>query len=301
VVSARGTFSSQQCTLYALPNGAAACAVDYHPSGLGSSTRKDTLVAAYAGDGTYSASQGSVAVAVAAKGTPFISFDCAPATIHELGGTTCHSRVYAGASYNGDESSPVPSGKVSFTPTSTKGTLSVTSCTLVPFGSGGADCMTQYTAKTPGSDTRSDTITASYAGDTHFLAAKATTTVAVTPRPVPSVGIVCDPDPMTDVQTTTCTFIVQAPEETDIAPTGAVLTTATGHGTFTPAKCALVTSSTGLFDGRCSVTYKPSGAGSAPEATGSAYVPLPGRTYWSPAYDAVRVSLRVAEPVPPAV
>ena len=53
-----------QCTLYPLPNSSAACTVNYRPSGLGTSTRKDTVVAAYAGNGTYSSSQGSVTVAV---------------------------------------------------------------------------------------------------------------------------------------------------------------------------------------------------------------------------------------------
>jgi len=153
------------CTLGAYSSTATYCQLDYRPASIGSGTH--TLTATYSGDSLYSAGSATTTVTVT-QGSVTLSLSC---TFDKLafkqGGTyPCKATVTAGVG------GTAPTGTVTFTalPNDSIFTPSSGQCTLSG-SSNVATCTVQFT---PTSVTNY-IITATYAGDTNYLAASPAT------------------------------------------------------------------------------------------------------------------------------
>lgn len=105
---------------------------------------------------------------------------CSPGTVAIGQATTCTATV----TDTGSTGATMPAGTVTFASNASGGTFSSSSCTLTPAsGNGQASCSISYTPGQVGSGTQ--TITASYSGDTGHNASSSQFTVTVNPPPCP--------------------------------------------------------------------------------------------------------------------
>ncbi len=176
-----GAFSPSNTCAPAVPiGGGLACSVTYTPSGTGTPSRMDEIFADYDGypdDPVNTTSNGSTEVAVPATislTTTTTTVACAPNPVVTGNATTCTANV------NGVGG--IPSGAVSFG-TGGTGNFAGAPCTLNGTAPPNDTCSVTYTPTGAGSATRSDTITATYAGDSTFATSNGVTGVAVSAAP----------------------------------------------------------------------------------------------------------------------
>jgi hypothetical protein len=148
-----------------------ACYFTYTPKGRGTNTRKDTITATYSDDPYVETGKATTTIEV--KPTPplpvaDVAVSCFATSTTPGVPVTCTSYVN-GFAYG---------GTLTFTVPTYKGTTSPTSCHY----SNNA-CYFTYTPKGRGTNTRKDTITATYSDDPYVETGKATTTIEVKPTP----------------------------------------------------------------------------------------------------------------------
>ena len=235
--TARGSFSpTASCNL-----NVGSCSVTFTPTGAGI----DTVTGNYGGDNVHSTSSGTSGNVNSTLRTSTIAISCPAATVVNAP-TSCTVTV--------TDISPAPvltpSGTITL---SSSGTGTFTSCTLAGTGAT-ATCSTSYKHTSIG--TGSPMLTAHYGGDpAHYPASpNATATVTVTARSLTS-ALNCE-SPGTIGAATSCTVTVTDNSPgTFITPTGEVILTTSGSGTFT-GTCNL---SGTTASASCSLTYTPSG------------------------------------------
>jgi hypothetical protein len=164
VPSFKGSVSPTSCDA-----AAGFCNFTYTPKGTGNPTRKDTITIAYSGDSFWASRKTTVVVAVPAKLPPGFGASCNQPSTTPGVPVQCSAFIYATGS-----NTPAPTGTITFTVPSFKGSVSPTSCDA-PAGF----CSFSYTPKGSGSAFRKDTITASYPGDSFWGSTKATIVVQV--------------------------------------------------------------------------------------------------------------------------
>jgi len=157
----QGSFSSTTCTL-----SSGACSVTFTPS---VSSGSITISASYPGDTDHTSSGPSSTTLVVAH-TTTTSVSCSPSTVYVNAVTTCTATVK-----DTSGSPTTPTGTVTFS-ASGSGTFSSTTCSLS--GSGAtATCSVTYKPTSVGSG--SQTITASYGGDSTHSTSSGTFVLAV--------------------------------------------------------------------------------------------------------------------------
>ncbi len=176
-------------------------------------------------------------------------------------------------------SSPsTPTGLVGFTSSSGTGRFSSNSCSLSGTASS-ASCQVTYTQV---SQSGTDTITASYAGDSSHAVSSGHSDVTVTLRTT-TTSVSCMPISVPVTQLTTCTVTVTDTSPGDPSqfgfgfPQGYGVFTSSGAGTFSsstpsPNVCALAGPGTGTQT--CSVTYTPSAVGIGTHTINATYSPF---------------------------
>ena len=191
---------------------------------------------------------------------------CSPSSVAVGAPTTCTATVAdtdAGITGN-------PAGQVLFSGSS--GSFSGSgACTLAADNNtNSASCSVTFTPAA-GSE-GSQTVTASYQGDSHFQASAGSTSLTVTTRTT-STTVGCAPNPATLNGSTTCTATVT---DTDagaaVAPSGTVSWSNGGAtGSFASGTCTLGSGSGGTAS--CSVSYTPAAvaSSSAPQVIKAAY------------------------------
>jgi Bacterial Ig-like domain (group 3) len=154
-----GSFSAGSCTLSpAAASGQASCSVSYTTP---QATGADTIIGNYGGDGSHAASRGQAALTVTLSPTTTVL------TCQRVLALT--DRCTATVSNTAPGTAAAPTGTVTFT-SSRHGIFSATTCTLSVSGSS-ASCSVRYTRLLG-----SQTLTASYGGDsTHQASAGSTT------------------------------------------------------------------------------------------------------------------------------
>lgn len=170
-----GTFSPSSCTL-AGSGSSSSCSVTYSPTGAGT----DTITTAYAGDSVHSGSSGtfSLVVSTAIRSTS-TSVTCSPSSLQVGYSTACTATVTDTAS----GTSITPTGAVSFV-SSGPGTFSPSSCTLAGTGASSA-CSVAYSPTASGTDT----ITATYGGDSVHYGSSNSFSLAVSGAVTGSLGV----------------------------------------------------------------------------------------------------------------
>ena len=158
--SRSGTFSATSCTLASISSSASSCSVSYTANPGSEGTH--VITGAYGGDPTHSASSGSFSLVVSQR-TTSVNVSCS-------GGTRCTATV--------TDTSPgtplTPTGTVTWSSTANGATFKPSSCTISGSGST-ASCTVTYS---PGSGPKSSqTITATYQGDTDHFGSSGTTTL----------------------------------------------------------------------------------------------------------------------------
>jgi hypothetical protein len=166
-----GSFNANQCTLSG-SGASASCSVSYTPSAVG--TGVNTITATYGGDSIHADSSGSETVTVLRSTSMGVS--CAPGTVAVGQASTCTATVTTDPV--GGAPPPPPTGSVGFA-TSGAGSFNANQCTLSGSGAS-ASCSVSYTPAALGS-LRTDTITASYGGDSTHAGSSATAAVTVQP------------------------------------------------------------------------------------------------------------------------
>ena len=166
------------------------------------------------------------------------TLSCSKASVSVGAGVTCKATITATAA-------PSPTGKVIFTSSGT-GKFSSTSCTVVHLSATAADCSRTFTPTAVGGG--SDTITASYQGDTKNTASVGTTALGVTQKSSKT-SLSCAP--LTAVAGSS-TVIKCTAKVTGYSPTGTVSFTQSGVGSVTLSanSCTL----TGTTTRSCFVT-----------------------------------------------
>lgn len=238
VPSYKGTVSPDVCVI-----SEGQCTLSYTPKGSGSSTRKDTITATYSGDSFYATAKVLVVVGVRLTPMANFSFFCFPA--ETTPGVSVPCLIVLSDS---GEGAGEPSGTVTVSVPSYKGSVSPTSCSF----SAGGSCNLSYTPVGTGSSTRKDVITATYSGNTLYGTGKATTTVFVGPKPTPTLNFSCG-EVTTPGVATSCTMTMSG----SLGPVdgNVTFTVPSYKGTIVPSSC---------WPGApCSPTYTPKGTGSA--------------------------------------
>ena len=179
---------------------------------------------------------------VAAKTATTTKVSCMPNPVPVTSSTTCTATVSNAIGVV----APRPTGSVTFT-SNGAGTFSSPSCTLNASG----QCSVTYK---PGA-TGTQTITATYGGDSVHAGSSGTTTVTATLRPT-STSVSCNPSSFQLGLSTTCiATVTDGAGAGATTPAGMVAFTSNGAGTFSSPSCTLNAS------GQCSVTYTPGATG----------------------------------------
>lgn len=145
---------------------ASGCDFTYVPKGSGTTSRRDTITVMYGGDAVYSSAQASIAVAVPAKPPVSLAVWCGYFTTPGVP-VQCDAAIYR------QGPGPVPTGTITVTAPSYKGSLSPTTCAVA------TPCSFSYTPVGSGSPSRKDTVTFTYSGDTFYGSARQTWTINV--------------------------------------------------------------------------------------------------------------------------
>ena len=258
--SGSGGFSGgASCTLSQITTGVAACSLTYTPSGTPATpVRTDTMTAIYGGDPLHTESNGSASMEVITPHPGATAVECTPGSLLAGSQSTCKATVSDTAS-SGQSTS---TGTVSFT-TSGSGSFSGgANCTLSESAAGVASCTVTYTPNTsPATQVRSDTVTATYAGDPLHNGSKGSASVQVTTQHASATSVECVPSSLeAGSQSTTCkATVTDSASVAQSTPTGAVSFRTSGSGSFAgSASCTLSESAAGVAS--CMVTYTPNGS-----------------------------------------
>ena len=216
-----GTFSANSCTI-----SSGSCSVSYKPSSTGVADINGT----YSADKNSSSSFGTYSLAIAREATQITLSCSAVLTVGES--SKCTTTV---AGYG------TPSGNASFTGTDS-GTFNPVSCVL-----NRGSCSVQYTPLS----VSSESITASYTGDSNNNASSSLPYVFTVGASTSSVSVKCSPKSAAVGSSTTCTATVNG-----YNPTGTVTWQTNATGIFSSSTCTLTS-------GSCQVTYAPSTTASA--------------------------------------
>jgi hypothetical protein len=158
--SFRGSVSPTSCDAALV-----SCTISYTPRGAGSALRKDTIQLSYSGDSVWYPKRTSVTIAVPVK-LPVDFNLCTPPSTEPGETVQCSAQVEPGTAYSPN---PQPTGTVHFSVSSTKGTVTPTTC-VINFNS----CAFTYTPKGTGTPWRKDVVTATYSGDADWTSARKT-------------------------------------------------------------------------------------------------------------------------------
>jgi hypothetical protein len=188
--------------------------------------------------------------AAATKTKPELTVTC-PTTTQSGTSVSCTAHLTDG--------STAATGTLSFAAAASKGTLSSHSCTI-----SGHDntCSTTYLPTGTGSQSRKDTITVTYAGDTHYTSARATTTIGVTAKPNTNFSSYCPgngfnpPEFTTPAIAISCTVTVHGINQLSGAVT---VSAAASKGAVTSGTSCPV----GGYQTFCQFAYVPQGEGSS--------------------------------------
>ncbi|HEV3070726.1 MAG TPA: carboxypeptidase regulatory-like domain-containing protein [Solirubrobacteraceae bacterium] len=264
--SGSGSFSiSGKCVLSqsGLAVGEASCSLTYTPSATpATQVRHDNIMAIYGGDALHNESSGATIAEVITPHPTATVLECTPSSVVAGSQSTCKVTVSDAAGV----AQSTPTGKVSFSSSGSGSFSGSARCTLGESSGGVGSCSVTYTpGGTPATQVRSDTITATYGGDTlHTESSRAGSVQVLTPHPS-AITVACSPSTYVVAgRQTTCTATV-----TDTAgvaksmPTGTISLSSSGSGSFSGAsKCTLTESSSGVA--ACSLTYTPTATPATP-------------------------------------
>jgi hypothetical protein len=264
--SGSGNFSiSGKCVLSqsGLSVGEASCSLTYTPSATpATQVRHDNITAIYGGDALHAESSGATIAEVITPQPTATALECTPSSVVAGSQSTCKVTVSEAAGV----AQSTPTGKVSFASSGSGSFSGSARCTLGESSGGVGSCFVTYTpGGTPATQVRSDTITATYGGDTLHTESSAGQSVQVlTPHPS-ATTVACSPSTYVVAgKQTTCTATV-----TDTAATAKSISTGTislsssGSGSFSgQGKCTLAESSSGVA--ACSLTYTPTATPATP-------------------------------------
>jgi N-acetylneuraminic acid mutarotase len=216
------------------------CSVTFTPSGAG--TVK--ITATYLGDNLHYASSGISGNVTSTPRTSTIAISC-PST------TVINNPVACTVTVTDTSPAPAlaPSGTVVLS-SSRAGTF--TSCTLAGSGAA-ATCSTSYKPTLNG--TGSYVLTAHYGGDLAHLPPSINATATVTVSRLETSMVTCTAPATIGVATTCTVTVTDASPGTFITPTGTVVLSTSGSGTF--AGTCILSGTTAYAT--CSVTYTPGG------------------------------------------
>ncbi len=173
-----GSFGSDTCTsLRQTSPGVASCSVTYTPSAVDTGSRQ--FLAQYGGDSKHAGnllSIGFASVTVIAARSTSTSVSCSPDTAAVGTPSSCTATV----TDTGGGTPSAPTGKVSLA-SNGPGSFSDDQCTLEQTSPGVAGCSVTYTPAAEGAPTSTDTITASYGGDSTRADSSGTAAVTVQP------------------------------------------------------------------------------------------------------------------------
>ncbi len=161
-----------------------------------------------------------------------------------------------------------PTGAVTFASDTAGGTFSGnSSCTLAPSQSTGvASCTVTYT---PGQGSLSQTVTASYGGNSRYAASSGQASVTVTLIPSTTV-LTCQPGTVVIGQTTSCTAVVTDTSSSPTSPAGTVTFASDTGGGFSSNSCAPAPDGT-TGQSSCTVSYTPDQVGSGTQTVTASY------------------------------
>lgn len=155
VTNSRGMVTPTSCVLVDF-----SCGVSYTPTGVGTGWRKDTITASYSGDSEWGPASTTISVSVPSRQPPYLAPRCDQ--VETTPGVPATCWVEFGPTTSG----PVPTGAVTLTVPSTRGTVTPSTCPASV-----TRCDFTYTPKGIGSSTRVDKITATYPGDSFWAPA----------------------------------------------------------------------------------------------------------------------------------
>jgi hypothetical protein len=292
-----GNFTASSCALARVSSSTASCQVTYKPTSIGDPPAPyidtQTLTANYAGDvfhntptsgsqKVYAADQHPTSVTVACPPTPTM-----PLILGGVSPATTQCTAWVTDTVSG-RPTITPTGNVNWTgPTGAPdyaGSITGSPCALVPVDAATAQCQVTYQPTAAGSNpVNAHQLTASYAGDSaHPGSPTGSGPVYVASIHAANVLISCVPVATTasplsvgpPATSTVCTFNVQDPSSTPVAPTGSINwnMTSVGGGTgdfnpVAPGPCTLVQVDSATATCATPVTYTPSSVGT-PDGTG---------------------------------
>lgn len=210
----------------------------------------------------------------ATKPAPGFYVYCYYSEVAPGGSVPCISDAYDTTGHD-----PAPTGAITLTVPSTKGTVTPSSCA-------GNHCSFSYTPTGAGSTSRKDTITGTYSGDAFWAPAKATVVVAVPTRVHATFYVQCDPYSTRPGDPTDCTMWIYPGNGGSVQPTGPVVISVPSY------KGSLSTTSCNAAVQTCSFTYTPKGSGSPSrkDAITASYL---GDSIWPAAKATATVSVPV--------
>jgi len=272
--TAGGSFSpATSCNLFA-----GNCSVTFTPTGAGT----DTVAGNYQGDNVHSTSSGTSGTITSTLRTSAIGISC-PTT------TPINSQVACTVTVRDTSPAPAitPTGMITLT-TNSAGTF--TTCTLSGV-SASATCSTNY--KPTLIATGSHMLIAHYGGDPAHSSASpnATATVTVVARSLTS-ALTCDLSATIGVATSCMVTVTDNSPGTFITPTGEVILTTSGSGTFT-GRCIL---SGATASATCSLMYTPGGTAASNDLISYSY---PGDTNHTTSSGNFLLVVSPASPPPP--
>jgi hypothetical protein len=150
------------------------------------------------------------------------------------------------------QDAPQPTGTITVSVSSLKGTVTPTTCDAAR-----GSCGISYTPKGTGTSWRKDTITVSYSGDSVWYSQRKSAVIAVLPEMPVDMHVYCDPSSVVPGYSTHCLVDVYPGTADVLHPTGTVsFTVPTSKGTVTPS-CVL-----DPVYMSCGFSYTPTGVGS---------------------------------------
>ncbi len=217
--SGPGSFVPTYCYL----STSGSCSVQFSPSATGDMT----ITASYSGNSLNDASHGTYSLQVV-KASSTTTVTCYPSAVTVASTSTCTAKVIGAE----------PTGKVTWSSTGS-GTFSPATCTL-----SSGSCSSNYTPSIAGAQT----ITGSYAGDSNNLGGSGKSSLTVQARSS-TTSVECSPSSVASSSATRCSATVSG-----LSPTGTIIWSASGKGTFSTKSCS-------LSSGNCGISYTPSSSG----------------------------------------
>jgi len=204
------------------------------------------------GGNTYTLNSGSVSITGSTPHTTTMTLSCSPTPTAVEAQTFCTATVT-----DTDTGTPVPpSGPVTFTSSSSAGIFSSTSCS--PYGTGAtASCAVSYT---PASGTEgTQTITASYLGDSFHLGSPAASFAITVGKRSTSISMYCSSPYKINTRTTCTVTVLDASPGYPLQPSGNVNFASNHAGRFSSKACSLNENNDIVT---CSVSFTPTRTGS---------------------------------------